>query len=118
MDTKTLGKSSSEKRSELDDLFYNPKSGFVSANKLIKKANLLGLKNKELVDFYKAQEINQTYQGPKNKIYHKITVPEVGYLQMDSIDMSSNPDAGYCWILTLIDVSSCAGVPSLSFAVL
>ena len=39
--------------SELDELFYNPKTGLTSANKLYKKAKELGLKysHKQIEDF-------------------------------------------------------------------
>lgn len=94
----------------LKQLFYDPKSGFVSVGRLFKKARdkALNLTYEDVKKFYDDQPVNQVFHEKKiNKDeYFSIKADKVGCIQSDLIDMSSNKDGAYKWIITFIDVNS------------
>jgi hypothetical protein len=98
----------------LSDIFYDPKTGYVSINRLIAKARdaKITLTDDEIRDWYSKQEINNTFAQPptRNKVesFAKIYAPTIGYLVADLIDISNlyKSNAGYHWILTMIDTHS------------
>ena len=98
---------------QLKLLYYDPLTGFISANKLYKKAKQLGLKlsHKQVAEFIQKQETAQlnrpttTAQVSYNHIYaHKVN----GCWQSDLLDMQkwSKFNNGYKWILNIVDVYS------------
>ena len=78
---------------QLAELFYNPKTGFISVNSLIKKAEQAGIdvSPTDIKKWYHDQDVNQVYHESKSsssKLYFKVVVKEVGCLQVDLIDIS------------------------------
>ena len=74
---------------KLKKLFYDPKIGFVSMDKLYKKVleNDIDLSKKEVQEFYNSQPINQVMRPPrKTKIYNTVYAHYPGEIyQMDII---------------------------------
>lgn len=108
----------SEEFKKLEKLFYDPKTGFVNVNELIRKAreNNINLSNAEITKWYKEQSINQIYYEKRKKNYIPIVSPwnSVGVLQADLMDISKfkrhnknpkNPKS-YSFLLVIVDVYS------------
>ena len=96
----------------LRDIYYNPKTGYQSSERLYKKALEDGLNvNRKLVkEWLKSQDTYTRYKPVIRK--HKFRKTYVDYLgeqiQMDLVDMSKykNQNKGYCWILTAVEILS------------
>ena len=105
---------SKEAYDKLAKLFYDPKTGFISAGKLIQKAvdNGIYLPESAIRKWYDEQEVNQIYhEKPASKessMYYKVVAPHIGYLEADLIDMRNlaRYNGGYKWILNIIDLRS------------
>ena len=96
----------------LRDIYYNPKTGYQSSERLYKKALEDGLNvNRKLVkEWLKSQDTYTRYKPVVRK--HKFRKTYVDYLgeqiQMDLVDMGKykNQNKGYYWILTAVEILS------------
>ena len=96
----------------LRDIYYNPKTGYQSSERLYKKALEDGLNvNRKLVkEWLKSQDTYTRYKPVFRK--HKFRKTFVDYLgeqiQMDLVDMGKykNQNKGYYWILTAVELLS------------
>ena len=96
----------------LRDLYYNPRTGYQSAERLYQKALEDGLQvsRNQLKVWLKSQDTYTRYKPLVKK--HKFRQTKVNYLveqiQMDLVDMGKykNQNKGYYWILTAIDILS------------
>jgi len=60
-----------------------------------------------LMYWLKNQEVYQVNaRAPRTKSSKAFNVKKAGYVQIDLIDMSSNPERGFFWILTAVDIYS------------
>lgn len=92
----------------LKDLYYNKKLYF-GRDKLYDyvKNNHPDLKisRRMLMFWLKNQEVYQiNFGGLATKTTKSFDIKKPGYIQVDLIDMSSNPERGFYWILTAIDI--------------
>jgi hypothetical protein len=101
-----------DKNELLKKLYYNPKSGFQGADKLLQKAKETHPDNywtKQIInDFLSLQKVKQVF-AKKKKISIPITALNTAYnYQMDLMDMSryGKYNKGYNWILCVIDIFS------------
>ncbi|OAJ40065.1 hypothetical protein BDEG_23844 [Batrachochytrium dendrobatidis JEL423] len=94
---------------KLYELYYSPKTGFVSAQKLYLKLNKQ-LPMSQIKKFLDQQEVHQLHQESQRKpAFSPITVYSVNdQWQVDLIDLSkySRWNAGYKYLLCAIDVFS------------
>ena len=96
----------------LRDIYYNPKTGYQSSERLYKKALEDGLNvNRKLVkEWLKSQDTYTRYKPVVRK--HKFRKTFVNFLgdqiHMDLEDMGSykNQNKGYYWILTAVEILS------------
>ena len=96
----------------LRDIYYNPKTGYQSAERLYQKAleDGLSVSRKQVKDWLRSQDTYTRYKQIVRK--HKFRQTKVNYLgeqiQMDLVDMGSykNKNKGYYWILTSIEILS------------
>lgn len=96
----------------LRDIYYNPKTGFSSAEKLYQQARKSGLSvtRKTVKEWLTNQDTYTRYKPIVRR--HKFRATFVDYLgeelQMDLVDMSkySKQNKGYYWILTGIEILS------------
>ena len=97
---------------ELRDLYYNPETGFQSAERLYQKAKEEGLKisRKNVREWLKTQNTFSMFKPAiKRHKFRKTFVKDLGQqLQMDLVDMKkySRQNKGYYWILTGIEILS------------
>lgn len=96
----------------LKKLYYDTKTGFVSADKLYKKAKELDPKitHKIVKEFIKRQataQINKEVKKSRKTIYNPITGP-IGHYQLDLTDFPkySNKNNGYRYILCMVEVNT------------
>lgn len=93
---------------KLKELFYDPKQGFTNANQLFNKAKFLGLKKREVDEFYSNQPINQVMKPvskPKGYNSYDGFRPNYKY-QMDIIVYDRYKEKGYTNILVVVDIYS------------
>ena len=97
---------------ELRNIYYNPSTGYQSAERLYQKAKESGLKvSRRLVgDWLKTQDTYTRYKPiiRKHK-YQKTFVRDLGdQIQMDLVDMGKykNQNKGFYWILTAVEILS------------
>ena len=96
----------------LREIYYNPKTGYQSAERLYQKALEDGLQvsRNQVKEWLKSQDTYTRYKPLVRK--HKFRQTKVNYLgeqiQMDLVDMGKykNQNKGYYWILTAIDLLS------------
>ena len=99
---------------ELRDIYYNPSTGYQSAERLYRKAKESGSKvSRKLVkDWLKTQD---TYMYTRYKPivrkhkYQRTFVRDLGdQIQMDLVDMGKYKDQnkGFYWILTAVEILS------------
>ena len=95
---------------KLRKLFYDPKIGFVSMDKLYKKVieNDINVSKKDVQEFYNSQPINQVMRPPrKTKIYNTIYAHYPGEIyQMDIIIYDRYMYHNYKYILVVVDIYS------------
>lgn len=98
---------------QLQQLYYNPKTGFIDLEKLyhIAKENKLGLSYKQVKEWYNNQPVNEIYKQHNIKpVYQSIkAVQDIpGTLQMDLMDVSKlrTHNKGTKYLLNIIDVYS------------
>lgn len=97
---------------QLKELYYDPKFGYLSATKLYRKAKELGLKAtmKEVKQFLSEQETAQINKQTTRKTkYRPIVAHYVNDIwQADLLDMQkwSKFNKGYKWILSIVDIYS------------
>ena len=97
---------------ELRDLYYNPETGFQSAERLYQKAKEEGLKvsRKKVGEWLKTQDTFTMFKPIVRKHkFRKTFVRDLGdQLQMDLVDMKKykNKNKGYYWILTAVEILS------------
>ena len=97
---------------ELRDLYYNPETGFQSAERLHKKAKEEGINvsRKKVKAWLKTQETYTKFKPlVKRHKYLKTFVKDLGdQLQMDLVDMKkyNKENKGHYWILTGIEILS------------
>ncbi len=97
---------------KLKDIYYNPKTGYLSLNQLWKKL----IENKiylpyNVKDWYEQQSVNQIYKQTKPlEQYHVIKSPfnSIGCFQMDLMitERFYRENKGYKYILNIIDIYS------------
>ena len=92
----------------LKDLYYNKKLYF-GRDKLFDyvKTNYPEYKISRLMVMFwlKNQEVYQiNFGGLTTKSTKSFDIKKPGYVQVDLIDMSSNPERGFYWILTAVDI--------------
>jgi hypothetical protein len=94
----------------LKDLYYDVKTGFVSENKLYKKAKELGLKvtHKDIKEFLQKQQVTQVVkQQNKEKLFTSIYEDKIrDNYQMDIIIYDRYEYHNYKYILVLVDIYS------------
>ena len=96
----------------LRKLYYDPKHGYQSAERLLEKAHERNpdITKKEVSEFLRAQEVYQLHKEVHNKKQYLRTF--VGHLaeqiQIDLIDMRKygRYNEGYNWIIAMIDIFS------------
>ena len=96
----------------LRDIYYNPKTGYRSSERLYRKAleDELNVKRKLVKEWLKSQDMYTRYKPVVRK--HKFRKTYVDYLgeqiQMDLVDMRKykNQNKGYYWILTAVEILS------------
>ena len=101
-----------ELEQRLRDFYYDPKTGFQSAERLYKKAldDGLDVNRKQVKEWLKTQDTYTRYKPVVRR--HKFRQTFVNYLgeqiQMDLVDMGKdkNQNKGYYWILTAIEILS------------
>jgi hypothetical protein len=101
-----------ELEKELRDIYYNPKTGYQSAETLYQKALAegLGVTRKQVKEWLKTQDTYTRYKPIVRR--HQFRQTSVEYLgeqiQMDLVDMSKyrNKNKGYNWILTAVELLS------------
>ena len=101
-----------EKEQELREIYYNPKTGFQSAEKLYQKVleDGLNVTRKEVKEWLKSQDTDTRYKPIVRR--HKIRQTFVNYLggqlRMDLADMGKykNQNKDYYCILTAIEILS------------
>ena len=97
---------------ELRDLYYNPETGFQSAERLYKKAKeeKINVSRKIVREWLKTQETYSRFKRIVRKHkFRKTFIKDLGdQLQMDLVDMKkySKENKGYYWILTGIEILS------------
>ena len=99
--------------SALEEIFYNPKTGYINVQALYEKSKEanLPLKYLDVKQWYNSQSINQIYKRPvKVKTYNKIIshYNQPGELQGDLMIMDKFPhqNSGYKYIFNVIDIYS------------
>ena len=104
----------------LEELYYDPETGYVNVNELIKKAHkakLFKLTTKSIKDWYKSQSVNQVYHKDTSKTkWIPIYSPwrGVGCIQADLMfaekfkrhNKKKGESSSYSYILAVIDVYS------------
>ena len=94
---------------QLYELYYNPKTGFMSAYKLYLKLNKR-VPLKKIQDFLQKQQVHQLYQKPRSKpLFKSINVYSVNdQWQIDLIDFSkySRWNSGFKYLFCGVDVFS------------
>ena len=96
---------------ELRDLYYNPKTGYQSAERLYQKAKEgLKVSRKKVGEWLKTQDTFTMFKPIVRKHkFRKTFVKDLGdQLQMDLVDMKKykNKNKGYYWILTAVEILS------------
>ena len=97
---------------ELRDIYYNPSTGYQSAERLYQKAKESGSKvSRKLVkDWLKTQDTYTRYKPIVRKHkYQRTFVRDLGdQIQMDLVDMGKYKDQnkGFYWILTAVEILS------------
>ena len=97
---------------ELRNIYYNPSTGYQSAERLYQKAKESGSKvSRKLVkDWLKTQDTYTRYKPIVRKHkYQKTFVRDLGdQIQMDLVDMGKYKDKnkGFYWILTAVEILS------------
>jgi ribosomal protein L21E len=98
--------------SKLNEIYYNSKTGYMSKDKFIKIAKMMGVSKEMAENFYNSQSVNQIYKERDQKQkYRSIESPrnEPGTLQMDLLIMTkfkAKTNQGYNYILNILDVYS------------
>ena len=101
-----------ESEQRLRDIYYNPKTGYQSAERLYQKAleDGLSVSREQVKDWLRSQDTYTRYKPIVRK--HKFRQTKVNYLgeqiQMDLVDMGSykTKNKGYYWILTSVEILS------------
>ena len=97
---------------ELRDLYYNPETGFQSAERLYQKAKEEGINvSRRIVKEWLREQDTYTKFKPivKRHKFRRVFVKDLGdQLQMDLVDMKKfkKENKGYYWILTGIEILS------------
>ena len=95
---------------KLKELFYNPKEGYISLNKLRKKLkeNNIDLPYKDVKEFYQKQSLNQVMKPiRKPKIFNSFFSSQAGQIfQMDIIVYDRYTYHNYKYMLVVIDIYS------------
>ena len=97
---------------ELRDIYYNPETGYQSAERLYQKAKEKGLNvsRKIVQDWLKTQDTFTRYKPIVRKHkFQRTFVKDLGdQIQMDLVDMGKykNQNKGYYWILTAVEILS------------
>ena len=93
---------------KLSEVFYNPETGLISANKRYQKVNKNGFTLKQVQEFIKNQETTQLYKPiTKEKSYFPITSYEpYEHIQIDLMDFSNvaTTNSYFKYILVAIDI--------------
>ena len=97
---------------ELRDIYYNPETGYQSAERLYQKAKEKGLNvsRKIVQDWLKTQDTFTRYKPiVRRHKFQRTFVKDLGdQIQMDLVDMKkySRQNKGYYWILTSVEILS------------
>ena len=97
---------------ELRDIYYNPDTGYQSAERLYQKAKEKGLNvsRKIIKDWLKTQDAFTRYKPIiRRHKFQRTFVKDLGdQIQMDLVDMRKykNQNKGYYWILTAVEILS------------
>ena len=97
---------------ELRDIYYNPETGYQSAERLYQKAKEKGLNvsRKIVQDWLKTQDTFTRYKPiVRRHKFQRTFVKDLGdQIQMDLVDMRKykNQNKGYYWILTAVEILS------------
>ena len=98
---------------QLHEIFYNPKSGYMGLNDLIKTAKYYQIKlpYDDIANWYWDQPVNQIFKPvPINKNHKKIICPyySVGCVQADLMDVSrwSRFNNNIKFLLNIVDIYS------------
>lgn len=96
---------------KLKKMFFNPRTGFISADKLYRKLKEkdTGLSLKQVRDWVRKQEVQQIHKQRGKVEYNRIIALGLGYsLQVDLLDLSNykSKNKGYRYILLVVDVYS------------
>jgi len=95
---------------KLKNIYYDPETGFVSADKLLRKAKEAGISTtlKDVQDFINKQFTAQVHRQQKRpKAYQSVVAPEYGNnYQMDLLIYDRFTYNKYKYMLVVIDVYS------------
>ena len=93
---------------KLKEIFYNPETGLISANKLFQKVKKDGYTRKQVDDFVKKQTTAQMHKPVvKEQVFFPITSYEPNeHLQLDLMDISnvSTTNSYYKYLFVSIDI--------------
>ena len=97
-----------EQEKLLNKLYYEDKQ-FFGRDKLFEllkeKYPEYKISRRQLLAWLKNQEVYQiNLKAPRDLSIKRFNPTKKGYLQIDLIDMSSNPERGFYWIITAIDI--------------
>ena len=101
----------------LRDIYYDPKTGYRSAEKLYQKAREDGLKvsRKLIKEWLITQDTYTRYKSVirKHKFRKTFVKNLTDQMQMDLVDMGkyANKNKGYRWILTAVDFKVSTRLP-------
>ena len=93
----------------LSKLYYDPKEGLLSAEKLYQKTKVknINVTRKQVKEFLSNQETSQIFHKQRVKTYYPLQASTpFDRIQIDLMDMSNNNDHSYKWIFCCIDVYS------------
>ena len=103
----------SEKETDaiLQKVYYDPKIGLVSADRLYKKLKSQGVTRKEVDEFLKKQQVQQLHYQPKKPMYYPIYSMMDGSYQADLMfyPRLKKINNGYDTILTCIEITTRKG---------
>lgn len=94
---------------KLKDMYYDPKKGLLSEEKLYKKARKEGIdvKLKDVHSFLKDQEVSQVFNQRRVKTFFPLKADApFQRVQIDLMDMSNMKIRNFKWIFCLVDVYS------------
>ena len=95
----------------LQEVYYNPKTGFGNANKIYQRVKGKGITLKEVREFIKNQDVSQIHKPVSRHEYYPIYSGKSGAYQADLMFYYryKKKNRGYAVILTCININTRKG---------